>query len=70
MKFVKFMVLLGAFNWGAIGLLRIDLVAFLFGDMTYVTRALYVVVMVCAIIYMINEKKDKKFLDMAQKAVK
>lgn len=59
MKFIKFMILAGAFNWGAIAILRIDIIAWLFGDMTYVTRAIYAIVFVCAIIFIIKDKKAK-----------
>ena len=31
-------VIIGAINWGLIGFLRFDLVAFLFGDMTWLSR--------------------------------
>jgi len=59
MKFIKFMILAGAFNWGAIGLLRIDIVAWLFGDMTIVTRAIYAIILICAIVFIIKERKNK-----------
>ncbi len=36
--------LVGALNWGLVGLLRFDLVAFLFGSMTDVTRVVYTLV--------------------------
>jgi len=38
------LVVVGAVNWGLVGALRIDLVALLFGDMTAVSRAIYVLV--------------------------
>ena len=31
-------------NWGLIGLFRFDLVAFLFGDMSWLSRIVYVLV--------------------------
>ena len=33
--------IIGAVNWGLIGLFRFDLVAFLFGDMTWLSRIIY-----------------------------
>ena len=33
--------IIGAVNWGLIGLFRFDLVAFIFGDMSWVTRIVY-----------------------------
>lgn len=35
---------IGAINWGLIGFFRFNLVAFLFGDMTLITRIIYAVV--------------------------
>ena len=34
----------GAINWGLIGFFRFDLVAFLFGDMSWLTRIIYALV--------------------------
>lgn len=36
--------IIGALNWGLIGLFRFDLVAFLFGDMSWLSRIVYVLV--------------------------
>ena len=36
--------IIGALNWGLIGLFRFDLVAFLFGDMSWLSRIVYVIV--------------------------
>lgn len=36
--------IIGAVNWGLIGLFRFDLVAFLFGDMSWFSRIIYVLV--------------------------
>lgn len=36
--------IIGAINWGLIGLFRFDLVAFLFGDMSWLSRIVYVLV--------------------------
>ena len=35
------LVIIGAINWGLIGFFRFDLVAFLFGDMSWLTRIIY-----------------------------
>lgn len=37
-------VIIGAINWGLIGLFHFDLVAFLFGDMSWLTRIIYGIV--------------------------
>ena len=36
--------IIGAVNWGLIGLFRFDLVAVLFGDMSWLSRIVYVLV--------------------------
>jgi len=44
------LVVVGAFNWGLVGLLNFDLVAFLFGAGSLLTRAVYVLVAVGALL--------------------
>lgn len=46
-------VLIGALNWGLIGAFNFDLISFLFGDMTIVSRIIYTIVGLCAIGYFI-----------------
>ncbi len=41
--------IIGALNWGLIGLFRFDLVAFLFGDMSWLSRIVYVLVGICGL---------------------
>ena len=41
--------IVGALNWGLIGLFRFDLVAFLFGNMSLLSRIIYVLVAVCGL---------------------
>ena len=38
------LVIIGAINWALIGFFKFDLVAFIFGDMTIITRIIYAVV--------------------------
>lgn len=38
------LVIIGAVNWLLIGLFRFDLVAFLFGNMSWLSRIIYIVV--------------------------
>lgn len=45
--------LVGAINWGLIGLFSFDLVAFLFGDMTLLSRVVYTIVGICGIINLV-----------------
>ena len=35
------LVIIGAVNWGLVGLFRFDLVSFLFGDMSWLSRIVY-----------------------------
>ncbi len=43
------LVIVGALNWLLVGLFRFDLVAFLFGDMSLLSRAVYIVVGICGL---------------------
>lgn len=45
------LVIIGALNWGLVGLFELDLVALLFGDMTILSRIVYALVGISAIIY-------------------
>ena len=38
------LVIIGAINWGLIGFFRFDLVSFIFGDMTWISRIIYALV--------------------------
>jgi hypothetical protein len=38
------LVIIGAVNWGLIGFFRFDLVAWLFGDMSWLSRIVYAIV--------------------------
>lgn len=38
------LVIIGAINWGLIGFFRFDLVAFLFGNMSWFSRIIYALV--------------------------
>ena len=49
--FAYIMVLLGAINWGLIGIFNFNLVSLLFGDMTVLSRIIYITVGVSAIVF-------------------
>ena len=51
--FLLAIIIIGALNWGLIGLFRFDLIAFVFGTMSWVTRVIYVLVGIGGI-YMIS----------------
>ena len=48
MKTINYLALtiaiIGAINWGLIGLLNFDLVAFIFGEMSWISRIVYTLV--------------------------
>ncbi|MCD7752599.1 MAG: DUF378 domain-containing protein [Lachnospiraceae bacterium] len=44
---------IGAVNWGLIGFFQFDLVAFLFGDMSWLSRIIYAIVGICGL-YLIS----------------
>ena len=44
---------IGAVNWGLIGLFRLDLVAMIFGQMSLISRIIYVLVGICGL-YMLT----------------
>lgn len=54
--------IIGAVNWGLIGLLQFDLVAFLFGEMSWISRIVYTLVGLCGLylvsFYMRLGRKD------------
>jgi uncharacterized protein len=43
------LLIIGALNWGLVGLFQFDLVAFLFGPMSVLTRFIYVLVGLAAL---------------------
>jgi len=43
------LVVVGGLNWGLVGLFDFDLVAFLFGDMTAISRVVYALVGISAV---------------------
>lgn len=38
------LVIIGAVNWGLIGIFKLDLVSLLFGNMTWISRIIYTLV--------------------------
>lgn len=49
-KLLLVVTIIGAINWGLIGMLDIDLVALLFGANTLFTRIIYSLVGICGVI--------------------
>ncbi len=59
LKIVSFiLVIVGAINWGLVGFFNMDLVAMLFGEMSLVSRIVYSLVGVGAIVYTFTAYKD------------
>lgn len=46
---VLILVIIGAVNWGLIGFFGLDLVAFLFGSMSILSRIVYAVIGICGL---------------------
>lgn len=51
--FALTVAIIGAINWGLIGFFKFDLVAFLFGDLTILSRIVYAIVGICGL-YLIS----------------
>ena len=51
--FALVVTIIGAINWGLIGFFKFDLVAFLFGQMSWISRIVYAVVGLCGL-YLIS----------------
>ncbi len=49
---LKPLSLIGALNWGLVGFFNFDLVAWLFGPMTILSRLIYAVIGVAALIWL------------------
>lgn len=48
------LLIVGGLNWALVGLLQFDLVAFIFGDMTLLSRIIYILVGLAAIVILVN----------------
>ena len=46
---VLVLVIIGAINWGLVGFFGLDLVAFLFGSMSVLSRLIYAVIGICGL---------------------
>ena len=62
MKYVKLisylLVIIGAINWGLVGIFNLDLVAKLFGDMTILSRGVYILVGIAALVSLLAMSID------------
>ena len=46
---VLVLVIIGTINWGIVGFFGLDLVAFLFGSMSVLSRIIYAVIGICGL---------------------
>lgn len=46
---VLVLVIIGAINWGLVGFFGLDLVAFLFGSMSILSRIVYAIIGICGL---------------------
>ncbi len=63
-KISKILVLIGALNWGLVGMCNFDLVAYLFGPMSHLSRAVYILVGLSAICIVCCHHMGKKDMKM------
>lgn len=48
------LVIIGALNWGLVGLFNFNLVAAIFGDMTILSRIVYILVGLAAVVSLVT----------------
>jgi len=64
MKFIKWLVFIlvvvGGLNWGLVGILDFDLVATIFGEMSAISRIVYTLVGLSAVVMIFMAPKMKK----------
>lgn len=53
-------ILVGALNWGLLGLLNFNLVSFIFGAVPFLARAIYIVVGLSAVNIIVFIMRNKK----------
>ncbi len=47
------LVIIGAVNWLLVGVFKLDIVAYLFGDLTWLSRIIYIIIGLCGL-YLIS----------------
>lgn len=52
------LVIIGALNWGLVGIFNFDLVRTIFGEMTLISRIIYGLIGVSAIVYLLTSYND------------
>ena len=55
LKFIVFILtVIGALNWGRVGFFRFDLVASIFGEMSTITRLIYILIGASGVVALIT----------------
>lgn len=54
------LLVVGGLNWGLVGLINLDLVEKIFGDMTVLSRIIYILVGISAIYFILMPPKMEK----------
>ena len=54
------LLVVGGLNWGLVGLFKFDLVAMLFGEMSFFTRLVYVAVALSAVVVFVPTCLESK----------
>ena len=57
------LVIIGAINWGLVGFFNFDLVAAIFGEMTFMTRLIYDIVGITALILLFTYRDIYEYHD-------
>lgn len=63
-KTLAFICLIGALNWGLVGVFNFDLIAALFGSMTFLSRLIYSLVGLSAVLLIVLSIKQYKQISM------
>jgi len=57
------LVIIGAINWGLVGFFNFDLVAAIFGEMTFMTRLIYDIVGISALLLLFTYRDIYEYHD-------
>ena len=49
------LVIIGALNWLLVGIFKLDIVAVIFGNLTWISRIIYTIIGLCGLYLIFNE---------------
>ena len=55
------LVIIGTLNWLLVGIFKLDIVAVIFGNLTWISRIIYTIIGLCGL-YLISLYEDRKFI--------